>query len=106
MSSWRKSGPVAAFVAGLIVLAQFYVPVSRLIDGDEATRFGWQMFSGSRAFPELVVETPQGDVEIALSDYLIRQRVEIDVASVLPPHLCDEIPNAITVTWADGKYRC
>jgi hypothetical protein len=106
VSSWRKSGPFAVFVAGLVVLIQLCVPVSRLIDGDEATRFGWQMFSGSRAFPELVVETPQGDVDIALSDYLIRQRVEIDVADVLPPHLCDEIPNAIAVTWADGEYRC
>lgn len=106
MSSWRKSGRIASVAAGLIILVQFAVPISRLVDEDKATRFGWQMFSGSRAFPQLVVETPEGDVDIALSDFLIRQRVEIDVVQVLPPFLCSEIPNAVSVRWDDGEYQC
>lgn len=64
------------------------------------------MFSGSRAFPHLVVETPDGDVDVDLADFLVRQRAEIDVAEVLPPHLCDVIQGASVVRWGDGEYRC
>ena len=107
MSSWRKSAPLAVLVAGTLLFVQLAMPISRLIDGEEASRFGWQMFSGSRAFPELVVETDDGEeVAIDLSEYLIRQRVEIDVAAVVPPHLCAEIPGATAVRWDGGEYEC
>jgi hypothetical protein len=103
---WRQAQPWALVVVLLILATQFALPISRLLDDDEASRFGWQMFSGSKAFPELAVQTDEGEIDILLSDYLVRERVEIDVAAVLPPHLCAVVPGAIRVMWDDGEFRC
>jgi len=97
---------MAAIVFTAVLAAQLGIPLSRLGADDQAQRFGWQMFSGSRGFPQFIVVTATGEKEIKAGDFLLRSRVEIDVVSALPPHLCAVIEGAVTVTWDKGSYRC
>lgn len=97
---------IAALVFTVVLAAQLGIPVSRLGNTDSAQRFGWQMFSGSKAFPQLVVVTASGERDIRTVDYLLRARVEIDLIEALPPHLCEVISDAASIRWDDGSYRC
>lgn len=103
---WRKSRVLAVVVFTAVLAVQLAIPVSRLVGSGDAQRFGWQMFSGSEAFPEFVVVTAVGEQQVSLDDYLLRQRVELDVVGALPPHLCMVVPDAVMVTWDGGSYRC
>lgn len=105
MSSWRKSPVIAVTVACLILVVQFAVPISRLGDHNLAARFGWQMFSGAAGVPQFVVETPGGDIEIVLEDYVARVRADIDL-SRFPSHLCEVVPGAEAVRWGEDSYLC
>lgn len=103
---WRKSRVLAVVVFTLVLAVQVAIPTSRLIGG-HAQRFGWQMFSGSEAFPEFVVVTSTGERPVSLEDHLLRQRVELNVGEALPPHLCEVIDNAVSITWdGGGSYEC
>lgn len=103
---WRRSRRVAALVFTAVLAVQLAIPTSRLIGPGPAQRFGWQMFSGSEAFPEFVVVTSTGEENIDLADYLLRQRVELDVVEAVPRHLCEVVPDAIAVTWGGRSHRC
>lgn len=103
---WRRSRRIAALLFTAVLAVQVIVPTSRLIGPGHAQRFGWQMFSGSEAFPEFLVITSTGEEEVDLADYLLRQRVELDVVGVVPPHLCEVVPDAVAVRWNGGSHRC
>jgi hypothetical protein len=105
VSSWRRSPVVALIVTSVFLVVQLSIPLSQL-SSDFANRFGWQMFSTTRPVPEFVVETSHERVEISLNDYMARVRADIDIAEELPPHLCQVVPGAQSVTWDDGEYRC
>ena len=105
MSSWRRSPVVAVVAMSLFLVVQLAIPISRV--GEEGPRrFGWQMFSTAQTSPEFVVTTETGDEAIDLSDYMARERADIDLQSLLPSHLCSTVPGAISVTWEDGQHRC
>lgn len=103
--NWRRSPPIAVAVVALILIVQLAIPISRL--GDEtARRFGWQMFSSSVAVPKFSVATAEGEFEVELSRYMARIRADIDIVTLIPPHLCATVPGAQRVTWADSEYTC
>ncbi len=97
---------MAALLFTAVLAVQLAVPTSRLIGPGHAQRFGWQMFSGSEAFPEFVVITSTGEEEVDLADHLLRQRVELDVVEVIPPYLCEIVPDAVAVRWDGESHRC
>lgn len=90
----------------VVLAVQLAIPTSRLVGSGHGQRFGWQMFSGSEAFPDFIVVTSSGEQEVSIEDYLLRQRAELDVVGALPPHLCAVVPGAVMVTWEGGSYRC
>lgn len=106
MIDWRQSRVVAGTILALFFVVQLAIPISRL--GDErGQRFGWQMYSREvRAIPEFGVITGDGEVAIDILDYLPTSRIEVDVAMYLPAHLCDVIPEAVSVSWEGGSHRC
>ncbi len=103
---WRKSRVIAVFVFTLVLAAQLIIPVSRLAGGQHAQRFGWQMFSGSEAFPNFAVVTSEGVKDVSIEDYLVTNRVELDVVGAFPPHLCEVFPNAREIVWDGNSHRC
>lgn len=105
VSSWRRSPAVAVIVSSVFLIVQLGLPLSQL-NSDLASRYGWQMFSTTRAIPEFVVKTSSELVEITLNDYMARVRADIDIVDELPPHLCQVVPGAQSVTWDEGEYRC
>lgn len=92
------------FVAVLAV--QLAIPISRLGEVEKGTRFGWHMFSGARGVPEFVVETGDGEEAVALDDYMANVRVDVDITSWLPAHLCRVVPEAVRVSWGETTHRC
>lgn len=105
MSDWRQSRGIAATIIVLFIVVQLAIPIA-LLSGERGQRFGWQMYSIARVPPEFVVTTPEGEIVIDVNDYVPTRRAEIDLAVHLPPHLCEVIPGAETVTWDDGSYEC
>jgi len=106
VSSWRRSKVVALAAIGVFLAVQLAIPMARYGEVDRAQRFGWQMFSIGEQAPRFVVETSTGNREIDLDDYLARVRGDIDIIGLMPAHLCEVIPGAITVTWQDGSHPC
>jgi hypothetical protein len=105
MSDWRTSRLAAGIVIAVFVLVQLALPISRL-GREDAARFGWQMYSVARPSPQFVVSTSAGDVDIRLHDYMARVRADIDIVGLLPPHLCEVVSGAQTVTWEEREHRC
>jgi hypothetical protein len=106
MSSWRGSPVVAAVACALFLVVQLAIPISRIDETDRGTRFGWHMFSGAQGTPEFVVETAEGEKNIALEDYMARVRVDVDIRGQLPSHVCDVVPGALVVSWDQGEHLC
>lgn len=103
--NWRSSRKIAAVLATVFLVVQLVVPISRF--GDEsARRFGWQMFSASATAPEFVVTTDSDQVEINLDDYMARVRSDIDIETLLPPHLCSVVAGAREVSWDSSRMTC
>lgn len=105
MRDWRRSRLIAGLVIGVFLLVQLSIPLSRM--GDEsARRFGWQMFSSASSTPEFVVTTDTGEVEIDVGDFMAMIRADVDIVTLIPPHLCQVVPEARSVTWEEGSYEC
>ena len=105
MSDWRNSRVLALVVIGAFFVIQLAIPISRLGSGDPA-RFGWQMYSSADPAPVFTIETVDGEEAVELDHYLAARRVEIDVTTLLPEHLCTVINGAIRVTWDGGEHTC
>lgn len=105
MSNWRRSRPLALAVIIAFLVVQLAIPISRL-ENEDTRRFGWRMFSVTRLAPEFVVVTGTEDMEIVIEDYMARVRADIDIAGLLPAHLCAVVPDARKVTWEDGEHPC
>lgn len=103
---WRTSRVIAVVVFTLVLAVQLIIPVTRLAGGGHPQRFGWQMFSGSEAFPDFAVVTSAGVEEISVEDYLVTNRVELAVEEAFPPFLCEVFPNAEEVVWDRSSYQC
>lgn len=89
----------------VIVLIQLGIPAS-LVGAEDQPRFGWQMFSTGDPLPSFEV-VKGSDVEaIDLDEYMARDRDEIDVTALLPPHLCKVIPGATRIVWDTGERSC
>ena len=105
MSDWRLSRVATAVAIVVFLAVQLAIPISRF--GDEgARRFGWQMFSSAGQEPHFVVTTSTEELEIDLEDYMAMIRVDVDIAGLMPEHLCSVIPEAIEVDWEDGHHQC
>ena len=105
MTGWRTSRVAAVSVIAVFFIVQLAIPISRIGD-DDPRRFGWQMFSTSSQAPHFVVTTDTGEVEVDLADYMARVRGDIDIVSLMPPHLCNVIPGAESVSWEGGDFEC
>ena len=83
LRSWKVPAAVA-FVA-----LQVLVPiVTRFADHQPAT-FGWHMFAGASPYVRFDVLYEDGRAEhLSSASILIRNRNDIDFASLLPPILC------------------
>lgn len=64
------------------------------------------MFSGSEAFPDFVVVTSSGVKKVSIEDYLISDRVELDVVEAFPPFLCEIFSGAEEIAWDGSSYQC
>jgi hypothetical protein len=105
VTEWRRSPVIATLVVVVYLAVQIVMPTTRLWD-DGPRRFGWQMYSVANVTPTFVVTTADGQTAIDYDDYLANGRVDIDVVTNLPPHLCETIPGAEQVRWQDGSYEC
>lgn len=106
MREWRASPVVAAVVLTLFLIVQLAIPISRLGKEDEARRMGWQMFSVAGESIEFVVHTPGTSQGIALDEVLAKVRGDLDLAHLIPPHLCATVNDAFKVSWNDSVYQC
>lgn len=83
---------IAVFLA-----VQLLVPALALF-GPRPARFAWQMYSGARTQASFaIVQADGATVDVALSDYLGKPRLDIDFATVLPAHICEDEPEAVAV---------
>ncbi len=106
MTEWRKSPIVAAIAVVLFVVLQLAIPISRMGNDGGLQRFGWQMFSTIGEAIEFKVHTPTGTVVIDLEEVMARARGDIPLEELLPPHLCNRVEGAVSVTWDDKSYQC
>ena len=106
MIEWRKSPTVTAVSVALFVILQLAIPISRMGDTEQAQRFGWQMFSTVGESFEFTVQTLTGNLVIDLEEVMARARGDIPLEELLPPHLCETVEGAETVTWDDKSYKC
>jgi hypothetical protein len=104
VSDWRKSTVIAVIAMAMYLAVQLAIPISRI--GDDARRFGWQMFSTAQFAPEFVVETATEEIDIDYRDYIAMSRADVDLETLLPPHLCSVVPGAISVRWDGGELEC
>ena len=106
MAEWRKYRTVAAAGVALFVVLQLAVPISRLGDGNQTERFGWQMFSRVGDPIDFTVHTSTGSLVIDLEQVMARTRADIPLEALLPPHRCNTVDGAESVTWDDKGYEC
>lgn len=106
MTEWRKSPAVAAVAVVLFVVLQLAIPINRMDNEEGPQGFGWQMFSTVGEAIEFTVHTPTGTVVIDLEDVMARARGDIPLEELLPPHLCNTVEGAVSVTWDNKSYQC
>ena len=104
MTDWRRSRVLAGLVIAAFLVVQLTVPISRF--GEDAHRFGWQMFSSAGRQYDFSVATNDGEIEVDLEDYMAIVRADLDLTEVMPEHLCNVIPDAQRVTWRSGSHQC
>lgn len=76
---------------------QIAIPAAKLRSGSQS-RFGWQMFARLGSDPWFGVRYADGSVDtVQVGDYLARVRSDIDLPALLPPHLCRQFDEAVTV---------
>lgn len=83
----RKYAAIAFFLVFLTV--QLLVPLIALASPRPA-RFAWQMYAGIRTQADIVIVYADGrELPADPSAYLGSHRLEIDLSTFLPAHICD-----------------
>lgn len=101
-AGWSAAG---AFAVAWVVV-QVGLPTVLLAVGERPAPLGWQMYSATRPFPQVVAEVEgRGPEEVDLSRYVPRPRAEVDYARLLPPFLCQHIPGALAIEVRGGIRR-
>jgi hypothetical protein len=106
----RRRLTLAVFSA--IVVFQLGVPLAQLW-APRPARWGWQMYATLSSTPTFTVVLKTGTVQpVDPAAYVTLMRTEIDFATVLPPHICHMMPDAVAVriqqsqTSQLGEYSC
>lgn len=95
--------PAAGVFAVAWVVVQVGLPTLLLAAGERPVPLGWQMYSATRPFPQVVAELEGGGRDaVDLSRYVPRPRAEVDYARLLPPFLCEQIPGAQAIEVRGG----
>ena len=101
---WNRRTAVAALTLFLVV--QTAIPTVHLVQPhDRAQRYAWQMFAFATSGVYVAV-TEDGEEAVDLEEILARPRADMDLAAVVPPHVCATRPEVIRVTWEGGQYEC
>lgn len=89
MRSGRSTRQVAAMVFVAIFMAvQVTVPLA-LLASERPARFGWQMYSGARSGATFRAVHHDGSiVPVSIGDYLPHARLDMDLTTLLPKHVC------------------
>jgi hypothetical protein len=106
MAEWRKSSTVAVVGLALFAILQLGIPASQVGDSDRPQRFGWQMFSVLGERITFTVLTPDGPQDMELEEVMARARGDIPIEILIPPHLCDSVEGAESITWGSSVYEC
>lgn len=94
------------------VAVQVGLPVALLLLAERPAPLGWQMYSATRAFPEVRAEGPAGELRVVeLDRFVPRPRAEVEYSVLLPPFLCRELPGTVAVRVRTGdepeaRYPC
>jgi len=105
MHGWRDTPLVAYTILSIFLIAMLTIPVVRL-GADGPSRFSWQMFSKSSTTTEFKVQTATGTESVIIADFMARPRTDLPLEDIVPPHVCESIPGAISVSWSGGNYTC
>ena len=65
---------------------------------ERQTEFTWEMFSKAGPRDEFVVDLGDRTILRATADLVSPARANTDYTSVLPPHICATMPQAVSVT--------
>ena len=76
----------------LFLAIQIAVPIVKLTSPRPA-RFGWQMWSARKKFPQFFLVKGDRKWPANLSPYIAWSRGEMDFTSALPAHLCRVVPD-------------
>lgn len=91
-------GRAATLVFAGVLAVQVAVPALKL-GSDGPARFGWQMFANVWPASTFTVEYVDGGVDtVRVTDYMAKPRPEIDLPTLLPPHLCGHLDGASAVS--------
>ncbi|HLT18929.1 MAG TPA: hypothetical protein VKZ96_05685 [Thermomicrobiales bacterium] len=97
LQRFRQESRLAQIVILLFVVTQVLVPAYLLL-GPRPAHFGWQMYSGVRTLSEFTTIDASGQArEIEPNDYLGNPRLEIDLTTALPAHICATQPAVVAV---------
>jgi hypothetical protein len=90
----------------VFLLVQTAIPAVLLLrPHDQAQRYAWQMFAFSTSGVYVAV-TEDGEETVDLDEILARPRADMDLAAVVPQHVCATRPDVIMVTWDGGRLEC
>jgi hypothetical protein len=89
-------------IAFLVI--QIVVPLWQLTQPRPA-RFGWQMYAAGAPAAEFAAVGRDGSVTpVALHEYIVRRRDDLDLLGVLPPAVCART-GAVAVRYRDAAGR-
>jgi hypothetical protein len=90
----------------LYLAVQILVPAILLLASERPTRFGWQMFTGSRQPRFWRLSSDGSRIPVSLVE--VREivgvvRSELDYEQYVPPQLCQRQPSAIAIESERGR---
>lgn len=103
--------PVALFAALIFGLTQVVLPLL-LLGRPRPAPFGWQMYSAAPPVVELTLVLEGGELRpVAKAAWVARERHELDLAELLPPHLCRAMEGVRAVLvhrpgHGDRRFEC
>ncbi len=98
-----RSQKVALVFIILFLSIQITVPVAKLLSPRPA-RFGWHMWTIIPPRRDVVLLMRDGSSQPAdLRPYLAQARGELDLDDILPPHLCQMMPDVAAVRYRSDR---
>ena len=101
---------ILVFCIGFVAI-QLAVPVRQLM-APRLARWGWQMYSVAHPQPVFLSVSASGaETPLDLIEYLASARPDLDLAAMLPPHVCRLRPELAAVRYRHSggrteEYRC